>query len=91
MDINAAARALVSINGMELRGRAVYVREDRDTKSKSSRGAHKGGKREQQGGNSNGETVVVLDSPRLFVNNLPYDVSWQDVKDLFRQVIQRRL
>ena len=32
------------------------------------------------------EKVIELQSPRLYVNNLSYEVSWQDLKDLFRQV-----
>jgi hypothetical protein len=30
--------------------------------------------------------VVCLESPRLYVNNLSWDVTWQDLKGLFRGV-----
>lgn len=34
----------------------------------------------------NGDEVIYLTVPRLYVNNLSYNVTWQDLKGLFRQV-----
>ena len=81
-DINAAARALTTLSGTELRGRPIYVREDRED------GGVGGGDKPQTvvSQNRGGEEVIVLESPRLYVNNLAYRVSWQDLKDLFGQV-----
>ena len=36
--------------------------------------------------NNNHNDVIYLEQPRLYVNNLSWDVAWQDLKDLFRQV-----
>ena len=109
-DINAAARALTTLNGVELRGRAVYVREDRESskgmKGNGSKGGGSGGggvvtgdANKKKGGkafqgtsstttqNKNpAEEIIYLETPRLYVNNLSFNVTWQDLKGLFRQV-----
>jgi RNA recognition motif-containing protein len=93
-DIASAARALTSLNGELLRGRAIYVREDRIDNSGSSsnggntRGSNNGGaaSSSSHSNSSVGEQQQQLDSPRLYVNNLAWSVSWQDLKDLFKQV-----
>jgi RNA recognition motif-containing protein len=122
--INAAARALTSLNGVELRGRPIYVREDRiigrssagqrqskpapaaassgeeDGNSNSGEGGSGEGDGDDTGGETGGEGnsgegdgsgIVVLESPRVFVSNLPFEASWQDVKDFFRQVSECQL
>ena len=80
-DINDAARALSNLNGVELKGRAIFVREDREPDSKPNN-SKPSGRRD----NNNDANTIVLNTPRLYVNNLPYNVAWQDVKDLFRKV-----
>lgn len=80
-DINDAARALNSLDGVELKGRPIFVREDREVGSKPS-GGNTGGRRRD---NQNDGNTIVLQTPRLYVNNLPYNAAWQDVKDLFRK------
>ena len=99
-DINAAARALTSLNGVELRGRPIYVREDRVIGNTSATGATGGASgggghvnqvmptapvapRAPVGGT---EQVIYLETPRLYVNNLAWNVTWQDLKGLFRRV-----
>lgn len=112
-DINAAARALNSLNGVELRGRPIYVREDRETTtgsnssrervsssrapasrsvtsatsvSSSSGAGTRVGNRGRVANRDKGEDVIYLSTPRLYVNNLAWNVTWQDLKGLFRQV-----
>ena len=34
----------------------------------------------------NGDEIIYLENPRLYVNNLSWDVTWQDLKGLFRRV-----
>ena len=83
-DINDAARALSSLNGVELKGRNIFVREDREdggTKPTNRRNDSSNGS-----GNKGGQDVIYLETSRLYVNNLSWDVAWQDLKDLFRQV-----
>lgn len=60
-----AKRAIQKLNNMELHGRQIFVREDREQKSNSENQLRK--------------------SCRVFVGNLPFDVSWQDLKDFMRQ------
>jgi hypothetical protein len=134
-DINAAARALNSLNGVELRGRPVYVRDDREA-GKPMHVVRQGGPGTggagagsphahlapsfpapsssanytagicyafKQGGsvhgdsckfrhdttqplNADGNEVIYLATPRLYVSNLAWNVSWQDLKGLFRRV-----
>jgi RNA recognition motif-containing protein len=111
-DINAAARALTSLNGVELRGRPIYVREDRVIGNTSggatSATATSGGATASGGGAhvnqvmptalvgvapvaprapvGGTEQVIYLETPRLYVNNLAWNVTWQDLKGLFRRV-----
>jgi RNA recognition motif-containing protein len=105
-DINAAARALTSLNGVELRGRPIYVREDRvigntsggatsATATGAGATASGGGAHVNQvmppaavgaGAGGGTEQVIYLETPRLYVNNLAWNVTWQDLKGLFRRV-----
>ena len=79
-DINDAARALTSLNGVELKGRSIYVREDREAGNSSSATDNVSSAPPPRNG------IIYLECPRLYVNNLSWDVAWQDLKDLFRQV-----
>lgn len=69
-------------------GRLVYVREDREAEprfigSTGGRGGFGGG---MQGGYS-GFAGPGIGGPgrQIYIANLPYNVGWQDLKDLFRQ------
>jgi RNA recognition motif-containing protein len=72
-----AAEAVRKLDGAEFQGRRLEVRMDRAaTGSKTQDNAmpaHKG----------NGS--ADYDGQSLFVGNLPFDVSWQDLKDHFKQ------
>ena len=84
-DINDAARALSSLNGVELKGRPIIIREDREANqtAHNSSSSHP----EVSSGRNKDSEVITLESPRLYVNNLAWDVAWQDLKDFFRQVL----
>eukprot|EP01119_Soliformovum_irregulare_P000400 TRINITY_DN10275_c0_g1_i2.p2 TRINITY_DN10275_c0_g1~~TRINITY_DN10275_c0_g1_i2.p2 ORF type:complete len:314 (-),score=80.88 TRINITY_DN10275_c0_g1_i2:57-998(-) len=69
-----AQKAIEQLNGSELQGNKIIVRQDRETNDRSSVSVHRENpKRENQS------------SPLLWVGNIPYDVSWQDLKDYFGQ------
>lgn len=63
-----AKEACTTLSDTELKGRMIFVREDRET---SSGGGH------QHGGYRGGASV--------YVGNLAYETSWQDLKDHMRQ------
>lgn len=59
----------------ELKGRMIFVREDRETSSGNGGGGGGGGG--HNGGSQGGSSV--------YVGNLAYETSWQDLKDHMRQ------
>ncbi|KAI4156456.1 MAG: hypothetical protein LQ340_000271 [Diploschistes diacapsis] len=91
-----AQNAVNTLSNQNLMGRLVYVREDREAEPRftgtappnrggydgatAPRGGSIGGFSGGHGGGSGGR--------QIFVNNLPYTVGWQDLKDLFRQAVQ---
>jgi RNA recognition motif-containing protein len=68
-----AKKACETLNDTELQGRMIFVREDRETAAGSG-GAGAG---RQRGGYRGGTSV--------YVGNLAYETSWQDLKDHMRQ------
>ncbi|TPX58835.1 hypothetical protein SpCBS45565_g07902 [Spizellomyces sp. 'palustris'] len=69
--IEEAQKAIKELNDTPLMGRPVFIREDREQEAKFG---------------SLGPTKKMDTAGRqIFVNNLPYIVAWQDLKDLFRQ------
>ncbi|KAF3010774.1 hypothetical protein E8E13_007738 [Curvularia kusanoi] len=87
-----AQNAVATLSNQNLMGRLVYVREDREAEPRftnpgSSRGGFEGGMR---GGFQGGFGGPPGGAPggggrQIYVANLPYNVGWQDLKDLFRQ------
>jgi RNA recognition motif-containing protein len=67
----AAQQAVLTLNDSELGGRQIFVREDRET------GANFGGRAFS--------TDEQAKSRRVYVGNLSWEVSWQDLKDHMRQ------
>lgn len=65
-----AQEAIKTLTDTELKGRMIFVREDRET---SSSGGGLGGR---GGGGGGGGGCSV------YVGNLPYETSWQDLKDV---------
>lgn len=66
-----AAKAIRKLNETEFEGRTIYVRYDNDGK-----GDARGG-----GGDSDSDSVGDDSGLSLFVSNLSYDTTWQDLKD----------
>mmetsp|Transcript_23139 Transcript_23139/g.28441 ORF Transcript_23139/g.28441 Transcript_23139/m.28441 type:complete len:325 (-) Transcript_23139:227-1201(-) len=78
--VEEAVKAIEELNDVELDGRPLNVREDREDKSLSntnSKGSSSGG--------PNPKRSKVKVGKRLFVQNLAFRTSWQDLKDHFRQ------
>lgn len=72
-----AQKAIEKLSHLELDGRMIFVREDRERE----RGG--GGAPPSSRGPPPGPPPA--DGCQLFVGNLSYSVGWQDLKDLFRQ------
>ncbi|RFU72280.1 rnp domain [Trichoderma arundinaceum] len=93
-----AQQAVAQLSNQNLMGRLVYVREDREAEPRfigatgtSSRGGYGGG---MPGGFNPGYAGGPPGGGggggggggrQIYVANLPYNVGWQDLKDLFRQ------
>lgn len=75
-----AKEAIETMNDTELKGRMIFVREDREVGGGGGGGFKQGGGgfRNSGGGGGAGGTSV-------YVGNLAYDTSWQDLKDHMRQ------
>jgi RNA recognition motif-containing protein len=91
-----AQNAVATLSNQNLMGRLVYVREDREAEPRfsnpnTSRGGFGGGGFGAQGGYGGGGGAPPYGAPpsgggrQVYVANLPYNVGWQDLKDLFRQ------
>jgi RNA recognition motif-containing protein len=59
-----AQKAITTLTDSELRGRLIFVREDRETSS----------------GGASGFQAQRSDNNSVYVWNLSYDTSWQDLK-----------
>ncbi|KAJ9648844.1 g-strand binding protein [Coniosporium tulheliwenetii] len=89
-----AQQAVATLSNQNLMGRLVYVREDRESEPRFSappgaaRGGFDGGM--GRGGYGGGFGAAPGGGGRqIYVSNLPYNVGWQDLKDLFRQAAQQ--
>ena len=84
---DGAARAIAELNDSELQGRAIFVREDREgggggsggRPMREGDGGYQGGwqQNQRQGRGNSGLSV--------YVGNLSYETTWQDLKDHMRQ------
>lgn len=86
-----AQQAVAQLSNQNLMGRLVYVREDREAEPRfigatgGNRGGFGGG---MPGGGFNpgyGGGAPGGGGRQIYVANLPFNVGWQDLKDLFRQ------
>lgn len=80
-----AQNAINTLSNQTLMGRMVYVREDREQEPRFG-GPPPGVPRSYGGypGDTRGSSYNSSNGRQLFVQNLPYNVGWQDIKDLFR-------
>ena len=76
-----AQQAVLTLNDTELRGRQIFVREDRE-EQRSSGGD--GGGAAAAGGERQLLPREHTKSRRVYVGNLSWDVAWQDLKDHMR-------
>ncbi|KAF7505291.1 hypothetical protein GJ744_001078 [Endocarpon pusillum] len=92
-----AQQAVTTLSNQNLMGRLVYVREDREAEPRftgpASRGDYGGGggggpRGGYGGGYGAGGATTGGGGRQIYVSNLPYNVGWQDLKDLFRQAAQ---
>ncbi|KND93329.1 putative RNA-binding protein [Tolypocladium ophioglossoides CBS 100239] len=88
-DAEQAQQAVAQLSNQNLMGRLVYVREDREAEPRfiGATGGNRGG---FGGGMSTGFNPGYGATPggggrQIYVANLPFNVGWQDLKDLFRQ------
>ena len=76
-------RAINAMNGTNVEGRNIEVRYDQKESNGGSRGSSnsqaRGGNYNDDGGSRSNEEFGV------YCGNLPWSVSWQDLKDLFKQ------
>lgn len=80
-DAEAAKRAISELNDTDMQGRRMFVREDRGARTAST--APRGG-RAPRGPRGAGRTGGgVTSGCQLFVGNLTYATTWQDLKDVF--------
>lgn len=75
-----AKEAIESLNDTELKGRMIFVREDRETSGGGGRGGSAAG-----GGGGGYHGGGGASSTSVYVGNLAYETSWQDLKDHMRQ------
>jgi len=73
-----AARAIRELKDSELNGRPMYLREDRGKNERNDR--------KDRDDRDDRSYRDDKSGTQLFVANLSYDTSWQDLKDLFKEV-----
>ncbi|EGC42418.1 RNP domain-containing protein [Histoplasma capsulatum var. duboisii H88] len=85
-----AQNAVATLSNQTLMGRLVYVREDREAEPRftgqPARNDFGGPGRGGYGGYASGPGTGG--GRQIYVSNLPFNVGWQDLKDLFRQAAQ---
>ena len=90
-----AARAIRELQNVELKGRPMYAREDREGGRGGSgrgfggrgRGRGRSGRSGYHAGRGSGGrgTVGSPDGTQLYVGNLAFETTWKELKDHFRQ------
>ncbi|KAF2859521.1 RNA-binding domain-containing protein [Piedraia hortae CBS 480.64] len=90
----SAQQAIETLSNQEFMGRLVYIREDRETEPRFGNPSGRGGLNNARGsfGGYNGGYAGGIFMPpastgarQIYITNLPYQIGWQDLKDLFRQ------
>lgn len=79
-----ASEAINNLNDTELKGRKIFVREDREETNNHPTGRNNGG---GYGGNNQSTSFVVTNNSApsgVVVENLPSNYAWKDLKDIFK-------
>ena len=71
--VEGAKQAVMTLNDTELKGRQIFVREDREEQSSGSRNAPSSG--------TKFSSDDKAQSRRVYIGNLSWEVQWQDLKD----------
>jgi len=101
-EVEGAKDAIEKLTDTELKGRKIFVREDREDGKRGgggggesgeraprpSRGASSGGGDGHEHGTRDGEEEGSAPKPgsQLFIGNLSWETGWQDLKDHFRTI-----
>lgn len=83
-----AEKAVADLNDVELKGRAIFVREDRESNSSSgyyTQQTDAGPSNSAPAPGNYAASAGESQSRRVYVGNLSWDVAWQDLKDHMRQ------
>jgi len=82
-----AERAIDDLYDQELDGRPIFIREDREGgRGPGMKGGKGKGKGKRSGGGGDGGDDKEKDSRQVYVGNLSYNTSWQDLKDVMKNV-----
>eukprot|EP00574_Skeletonema_japonicum_P008264 CAMPEP_0201714866 /NCGR_PEP_ID=MMETSP0593-20130828/1150_1 /ASSEMBLY_ACC=CAM_ASM_000672 /TAXON_ID=267983 /ORGANISM="Skeletonema japonicum, Strain CCMP2506" /LENGTH=506 /DNA_ID=CAMNT_0048204179 /DNA_START=186 /DNA_END=1706 /DNA_ORIENTATION=+ len=91
VDAEGAQNAIETLNDTELGGRQIFVREDREQNKVSGGGGggmhgHHGGGWNRVGGGGGGRNNNQWGNVNVYVGNLSYETTWQELKDHMRRV-----
>jgi RNA recognition motif-containing protein len=95
--VEGAKDAIEKLTDTELKGRKIFVREDREDGKRGGGGGNRGGDRGGEGGSApaaessdkkddGGDRPAPEAGSQLFIGNLSWETGWQDLKDHFRQI-----
>jgi len=89
--VEGAKDAIEKLTDTELKGRKIFVREDREDGNKRGGGGGRGGGAPapaDKGGDDSNDAAAPSESSgcQLFIGNLSWETGWQDLKDHFRQI-----
>jgi len=85
------SKAILTLNDTELMGRPIFVREDREDHANNGNNGEKKythrSNNHTQNSNSGDDAAAAAEikSRRVYVGNLSWDVTWQDLKDHMRE------
>jgi len=83
-DRRDAARALETLHDTELRGRKIFVREDREAPGGGRSAPAAASSRSVVSSHAAAGSYAAAPT-RLYVGNLSWEVTWQDLKDCFKR------
>ncbi|PWN35972.1 uncharacterized protein FA14DRAFT_122073 [Meira miltonrushii] len=82
-----AQKAITQLSDTDLKGRPVFIREDRENEARYGAPPSRGNFRGFGGHGGYGAPPpppAAAPGAQLYIGNLPYSAGWQDLKDMFR-------